>query len=72
METRFRLRVPNRWVTIVENSEVSSKVASLKSALLEEDSSVILGFLVVAGTPWMGLSRDLRLLWLHLPLLGLL
>ena len=57
---------------MVENSEVSSKAASLKAALLEEDSSVRLGFLVVAGKLWMELSQELKLLQLYLSLLGLL
>jgi hypothetical protein len=47
---------------MVENSEVSSKAASLKAALLEEDSSVTLGFPAVASKLWMGLSQELRLL----------
>jgi hypothetical protein len=47
---------------MVENSEVSSKAASLKAALLGGNSSVTLGFLVVAGKLRMVLSRELRLL----------
>lgn len=47
---------------MVESSEVWSKAGSLKAVLLEEDSSVTLGFLVVAGKLWMGLSQELRLL----------